>query len=131
MSTHRKRSGYRSINRRKRQTFYRLNPKIKKMSPEQEQQLKDAIAFSNSIAQQFFDFQKQTKNDIDFLKNEMIEMMGKFNELNKLIDANRSWIQICDKSIKEFRTQLNIITNAKLSVFKPLEVKTPKKWWKF
>ena len=68
--------------------------------------------------------EREHKSQVEFLNQEL-------GNQKTLIDANRGWIQICDKSIKEFRTQLNIITNAKLAVLKPLEAKTPKKWWKF
>ena len=69
-------------------------------------------------------------------ENRLLNIEGRMDkngktDLEKILQKHEEWLAICDKSIKELRVQLNIITNAKLSVIKPVEIKTPKKWWKF
>ena len=76
------------------------------------------IASENLLAK----LERDIKSQLEFLNQELTNQ-------KTLTDTNRSWIQICDKSIKEFRIQLNIITNAKLSVLKPVESYKPN--WKF
>ena len=83
------------------------------MPPDEIKKLNDTIAFSNSIAQQFYVFQRETRGQIEFLDKQIDEIglklgrlqeeMGRLQaenkELKTLIDANRSWVQICESRI--------------------------------
>lgn len=124
MSTHRKRSGYRSINRLKRQTFYRTHPKIKKMSPEQEQQLKDTIAFSNSMALQVNERLAIIENRLTYIEghrdNEGRSDLDKlFQSHQETLKTHEEWLTLIDKAVKDFRIKLN------------QEPKSHKPGWKF
>ena len=128
MSTHRKRSGYRSINRLKRQTFYRTHPKIKKMSPEQEQQLKDTIAFSNSMALQVNERLAVIENRLTYIEGHR-DNKGR-SDLDKLIESHQKtleaqgdWLILIDKAIKELRAGIIKNVTAKAESIKPT--------WKF
>ncbi len=115
MSTHRKRSGYRSINRYKYQDFYRVHPKIKKMSPEQEQQLKDTIAFSNSMALQTNERLAALENRLTYIEghrdNEGRSDLDKIIETHQqMLKKHEEWLSICDKSIKDIRLGITLKT---------------------
>ena len=126
MPTHRKRSGYRVINRHKRQTFYRTHPKIKKMSPEQEQQLKDTIAFSNSMALQVNERLAAIENRLTYIEGHR-DNEGR-SDLDKLIENHQQtlkkhedWLSLCDKAIKELRAGIikNVTAKAATESIKP------------
>ena len=89
------------------------------MSEEERKRLEDTTAFTNSLAQQFYDFQRQTKSQIEYLEKQLTNQ-------KTLIDANRSWIQICDSAIKSIRQDQNKELKEPLT-----KMKTYKFNWKF
>ena len=108
----------------KRKTFYRSNLKTKKMSEEQEKLLKDSIAFRNSVSQQFFAFKDVTEKRLAQIESEANQVNKGINET--LIE-HQKWLEICDKSIKELRTQISVPT-AKVYKLSPIPIKNWKFW---
>ena len=73
------------------------------MNEEENKKLNDQIDFCNSISQQFFSFRDEIKLNLGRLQEEMGRFETGNKELKTLIDANRSWIQICDGAIKTLK----------------------------
>ena len=98
------------------------------MTPEESKKLNDTIAFTNSHFQQFSAF-RETVNQ------EIMNLEAENNNLKTLINANRSWIQICDSAIKELKKNQHSHEPKKTFEIKPeIKSETPIKinwkWWK-
>jgi len=92
----------------------------------EEQKLNDQIAFCNSIAQQFMAFRDTTSKTLANLIIKNVDIDNEIKELKTLIDANRSWIQICDSTIKELKKMQHIHKAPKVI----LDIKPTWKFWK-
>ena len=111
------------------------------MDTNQEQKLNDQIAFCNSIGTQFLAFKGEMeaqlkavtththseKDEAELklgrLREDLSRLEAENKELKTLIDANRSWVAICDTAIKELRVQINLIVKGPSKTEGPLSVK--------
>ena len=100
------------------------------MPPDEIKKLNDTIAFSNSIAQQFLVFKETANQEImqleaqhNELKDDISKLAAENKDLINLINANRSWIAVCDTAIKELRVQINLIVKGPSKTEGPLSVK--------
>ena len=115
MATYRKRSGYRSSNRVKRKNYRRAYPKIKEvqnMSEDESKLLKDNVAFTNSMFQQFSERLTVIENRLNYIEGNR-DNKGR-SDLDKLIEnhqqtlkTHEEWLILVDKAVKEFRVKLN------------------------
>ena len=122
MSTHRKRSGYRSINRVKRKNYRRADSKIKEGLPQRnnlrnmsEERLEDNIKFTNSMFQQFSERLAAIENRLNYIEGHR-DNEGR-SDLDKIIETHQQtlkkheeWLAICDKSIKDIRLGITLKT---------------------